>query len=132
MEFIQAGGAPPAPNASHSSAVAVPAGTRTLYLSGMTGRRQDGTIPATAEEQCAEMWRRVRELLAEQGLGRHDIVRINGYVTSAVHLPAYQVSRKSALQDHLPASTTLIVAGLAHPELVVEVDVIAAFPVSPE
>ncbi len=75
------------------------------------------------------MWRNVMSLLAEQGLGRCDIVRINAYVTSAACLPAYQASRKEALLDHLPASTTVIVSGLVHPDLVVEIDVIAAYPV---
>jgi 2-iminobutanoate/2-iminopropanoate deaminase len=128
MELIQAGGGPPPAEAAFSSAVALAAGTRTLYLSGQTGRRPDGNIPSDAAEQCEQMWRRVLELLREQGLGPQDIVRIQAYVTAAVHLPAYQTSRKHALKGHLPASTTVIVSGLVHPELLVELDVIAAYP----
>lgn len=128
MDLIQAGGGPPSSQAAYSSAVAIAAGTRTLYLSGQTGRRPDGDIPADAEEQCEQIWRRVLDLLHEQGLGPHDIVRIQGYVTGAAHLPAYQASRKRALQGHLPASTTVIVSGLVHPDLLVELDVIAAYP----
>lgn len=114
--------------AHYADAVLVHAGKRTLYLSGQTGRRADGTIPDGAEEQCAVMWGRVRRILDRQGLGMADIVRITAYVTSANHLPAYQASRKRELAGHLPASSSLIVSGLVHPELVVELDVIAECP----
>lgn len=114
--------------AAFSCAVAVPAGTRMLYVSGTTGRRKDGSVPPTVEEQCATMWQNVLDLLAEQGLDHCCIVRITAYITRAEHLAAYQASRKRALAGHLPASTSLIVSGFVHPDLLAELDVIAAFP----
>lgn len=127
MEMIFTAGNP-ADRASFSSAVAVAAGTRLLYISGQVGRKEDGSIPDSPTEQCAQTWRNIMGILHGQGLNQAHIVRITAYLTSPEYLPAYQASRREALQAHLPASTSLIVAGLVDPRLKVEIDVVAAYP----
>jgi len=61
-----AGVFPPYRNYAH--AVEVPAGARTLYISGINGFEEDGaTTPPTFEEQAELVW---RHLVADRDRGR--------------------------------------------------------------
>jgi enamine deaminase RidA (YjgF/YER057c/UK114 family) len=53
-------------------------------------------------------------------------VKVNIFVTSAEHVGASRAIRDAALREAQPASTFLVVAALAHPDLVVEIDAVAA------
>ena len=62
--------------------------------------------------------------------GRHwnvkeDLVKINVYL-SADYLEGYRVARDNALGDIQPASTLVIVAALAGPDMRVEIEAVAA------
>jgi len=59
-------------------------------------------------------------------MGVTDIVKLTTYSTAAEHLPVLREVRERVLAGHLPASTLLIVAGMAKPEWLVEVEVYAA------
>ena len=56
-----------------------------------------------------------------------DIVKINGYITDARFLTAYREGRARFLPEApFPASTLVIVSGLADPGMLVEIEVVAA------
>ena len=55
-----------------------------------------------------------------------DVVKITHFLTDAANLPAYNEVRAKYLGEERPASTLLIVAGLARPDLLVEVEMVAA------
>ncbi len=59
-------------------------------------------------------------------MGVEDIVRIDAYVTSPDVVPAFRDVRGEVIGDARPASTLLIVAGLALPDWCVEIEVVAA------
>ena len=69
-------------------------------------------------------------ILAAGGANRHDVVRINAFVTDRAHMAGYMASRDKWLADvtRLPASTLMIVSGFTRPEFKVEIEVIAAVP----
>ena len=48
------------------------------------------------------------------------------FITDAANLPAYNTVRADYLGENRPTSTLLIVAGLADPNFLVEVEMIAA------
>jgi enamine deaminase RidA (YjgF/YER057c/UK114 family) len=54
------------------------------------------------------------------------VVKVNHFLTDPAQIPAYNAIREEYLGENRPASTLLIVAGLASPNLLVEVEMIAA------
>jgi enamine deaminase RidA (YjgF/YER057c/UK114 family) len=99
----------------------------TVYLRGQTAMDLDGTIvgigdPAAQAEnamRCAEI------LLGEAGARLSDVVAIRIYITDRAHRePVYRVIGRW-LKGVYPVSTGLIVQGLAKPEYLMEVDIVA-------
>jgi enamine deaminase RidA (YjgF/YER057c/UK114 family) len=116
--------APPA--ALYVHGMEVPANARWLFVSGQIGMRRDGTPGADAREQVEIIWSNIATILAEAGMALTDIVKLTTYSTSPAYLPVLREVRERVLAGHLPASTLLVVAGLAKPEWLVEVEVYAA------
>jgi len=106
--------------------MAVRAGN-TVYLRGQTAMDLDGTLigigdaAAQAENamRCAEI------LLKEAGAELADVCKIVIYITDrAYREPVYRVIGKW-LKGVYPVSTGIIVNGLAKPEYMMEIDIIA-------
>jgi enamine deaminase RidA (YjgF/YER057c/UK114 family) len=119
-----AGIAPPLSRYSH--AVLVPAGARTLHVSGQVGVRPDGTLAEGAEAQLEQSWQNVMAILAAAGMGAQDIVKVNTFLVPAVDVGLSREVRGRHLQGAAPASTLLVVAGLASPAYLCEIEVVAA------
>lgn len=117
--------APPAAIYSHS--VQVPPNARWLYTAGQVGVRPDGSIPEGFEAQHDQIWQNTLAILADAGMGPEDIVRLNVYSTDPGGLKYVRAHREKYLKPgHVPASTWVVVAGLANPQWVVEMETIAA------
>lgn len=98
-----------------------------ICLSGQIGVSPDGETREGFEQQCYQAMNNVEALLADAGLGTADILRVIYYVTEAKYLPALSKARQARWnQRQAPAVTTLVVAGLAAPDLLVEIEVTAA------
>jgi len=113
--------------------MAVRAGT-TVYLRGQTAMDLDGHIvgvgdPVAQTEnamKCAEV------LLEEAGASLSDIVKVTIYITDrAYREPVYQTIG-TWLKGVFPVSTGLIVQGLARPEYLMEIDIIAEIEKAPD
>ena len=118
------GVAPPA--ALYAHGIEVPPGARWLFVSGQVGVDPNGRTGADAREQAEFVWRNITTVLKSAGMALTDIVKLTTYVTAAEHLAAVREVRERVLAGHLPTSTLLIVAGLARPGLLVEIEVYAA------
>lgn len=70
------------------------------------------------------------DALARAGATAQDVVRTTIYVTGRAHADAAGRAHGDVLGDVRPAATLLIVAGLLHPDMLVEVDVQANAPVA--
>ncbi|MCR0983310.1 RidA family protein [Roseomonas populi] len=113
-----------------ADAVTVRTPARFIYLSGQGSEDEaTGAIrhPGDAAAQCRYAWEKIKKLLAQQGAGVRDIVKATTYVTDARFQPAMGECRTAALEG-APAvpHTFLVVAGLAWPGMLMEVDVVAA------
>jgi len=97
-----------------------------LFVSGQMGIAPDGTIPPDIGSQTRIVWTNCGEILAAAGFTMQDVVRVTHYVTDADNLPGYNQAREPLMDGAKPASTLLVISGLAKPELLVEVDMIAA------
>ena len=102
----------------------------TVYLRGQVGSDFAGNIvgrgdPAAQAEQAMA---NVSELLAEAGSDLSHIVKTTVYITDPRYRePVYQVIGRW-LKGVYPVSTGLVVDGLAQPEWLMEIDVIAVIP----
>lgn len=115
-----------APSGPYSHAVEIPASARVLHLSGQVGVAPDGTVPADFEGQAAQCWKNIKAILAAAGMGVEDLVKCTHFITNADNVAAYGRVRARELGEARPASTLLVISALARPNLLVEVEAIAA------
>lgn len=106
--------------------MAVVAGDRVI-LRGQTGMRLDERFygAGDARAQAEQAMRNVETLLGEAGARLADVVKATVYVTDRAYLPEVNQAVLSRLADAAPAFTCVIVKGLASPELLMEVDIVA-------
>jgi enamine deaminase RidA (YjgF/YER057c/UK114 family) len=102
----------------------------TVYVRGQTAMDLDGKIvgigDAAAQTENAMTCAKV--LLEEAGSRLEDVVKIIIYITDrAYREPVYRVVGKW-LKGVYPVSTGIIVQGLARPEYLMEIDIIAEIP----
>ena len=116
----------PASFSKYSQAVEIQAGSRIVHVSGQVGVLPDGTLPDDERAQHEQTWRNILAILDAAGLGAHDIVDVTGYLTGPAGVPIYREVRDAMLDGAQPASTVLIVSGLADPRWKVEISVVAA------
>jgi enamine deaminase RidA (YjgF/YER057c/UK114 family) len=100
----------------------------TVYISGQVSRDMNGRTSHVGdpEAQIREVWANLEIAVKAAGGSLKDIVKTTTYVVGAENLGKIRAARLSLLPpDGKPTSTTLLVAGLADPELLVEVEAIA-------
>jgi enamine deaminase RidA (YjgF/YER057c/UK114 family) len=115
-----------APSGHFSPCLLIDPGKQWLFLSGQVAVALDGTIPERIEAQTRLVWQNIKHLLAAAHMSVGDIVKVTSYLISADHLAGFNVARAGILGEHKPASTLLVVSGLARPQFLVEIEVIAA------
>ncbi len=115
-----------APASRYSHAALVEGARRRLVISGQVGVEPDGKVPATGEGQIAQAYANLRAVLEAHGMGIADVVKSTAFLTDRGLIPAYRAARDAVFADHAPASTLLVVAGLADPHWVVEIEAEAA------
>jgi enamine deaminase RidA (YjgF/YER057c/UK114 family) len=106
--------------------MAVVAGDRVI-LRGQTGMGLDEKFygAGNARAQAEQAMRNVETLLGEAGVRLADVVKATVYVTDRAFLAEVNEAVLGALRDAAPAFTCVIVKGLASPELLMEVDIVA-------
>lgn len=115
-----------APPGAYSHGVEVPANARFVFAAGQVGRAPDGTVPDGIEAQTENAWKNVLNVLRDGGMGIEDIVKISGLLVKTDDLPGYHAVNGRFLGDYRPASTLMVLQSLARPELLVEIEAIAA------
>lgn len=118
----------PAPVGRYHHAAIVPPGTRLVEISGQVGVRADGSILADGAGQCAQAFANLMAVLKGVGGSAADLVKVTVFLTDPALIPAMREARTAAFGAAMPASTLLIVAGLAAPSYVVEVEATVALP----
>jgi enamine deaminase RidA (YjgF/YER057c/UK114 family) len=110
----------------YSHGVEVPDESRRLYVAGQVGVRPDGSISDRFEEQVEQMMRNFEAILASAGMGFADIVKITAYCLRPEDIITYAGIRNRYFEGNPPATTAVVVAGLALPEWLIEADLVAA------
>lgn len=97
-----------------------------LFVSGQIGIDPNGQLPETFENQCQQAMSNVEAILEHAGFSTDGLVKLTYFLTALEHLTdlnRIRMERWSASEP--PAVTTLIVAGLARKELLVEIEATA-------
>jgi 2-iminobutanoate/2-iminopropanoate deaminase len=110
----------------YSQAVEAPAPARWLYVSGQVGVSPDEAMAEGAAAQIEAAWRNVLAVLGAAGMGAPDLVKVTAYLTRPEDTGLYRQIRDRMLGGAEPASTLIVVAGLADPNWLVEIEAIAA------
>ncbi len=101
-----------------------------LFLRGQVGTDFDGKLigPGNPEAQTEQAMKNVKQLLEEAGSCLDHICKVTIYLTDrADRESVYRIVGKW-LKGVFPVSTGVVVAGLAKPEWLLEIDVIAVIP----
>jgi 2-iminobutanoate/2-iminopropanoate deaminase len=121
------------PNAVHKPAgpyhhtVSAPENARWLAISGQVGMDREGKIASGVRAQSEQVFRNIAACLEANGMRKEDLIKVTVYLTDARFLAEYRAARSAVFGDDIqPASTLLIVAGLASPDFLVEVEAWAA------
>lgn len=115
-----------APMSPYSHGVSIPAGMRIVTTAGQVGVTKEGVTPPTVEEQLELIWTNTATILAEDGLRLSDITSIRGYIVTRDAVAAYRSAFRKYLGDVNPTSTLVVVKELVAPQLLVEIEVVAA------
>ena len=99
---------------------------RWLHISGQVGARPDGQLEQGFEAQATQAWANLIAVLEAGGMERKDLVKVNVFLTRAGDVAASRAIRDAALKGAAPASTLLVVAALARPDILFEVEAVAA------
>jgi enamine deaminase RidA (YjgF/YER057c/UK114 family) len=116
----------PQPGTRYSQAVEAAAGMRWLYISGQIGLTPEGKVVEGAEAQLEQAWRNILACLKEGGMEPQDLVKITVLLTRKEDIPVSRTVRERMIPGIAPASTLIVVAGLASPDYLIEIEAIAA------
>jgi enamine deaminase RidA (YjgF/YER057c/UK114 family) len=120
-----------APPRFYSHAVAIAGPAKLVYVSGQVSWGPDGKVVGAGDmrAQCEQVFKNLTHVLRAAGAGWADIIKMNGYMVgiNAENVAAYRDVRSGYLKaKQLPASTLVGVTSLVQPELLLEVEVVAA------
>jgi len=108
------------------SHVVVVDGGKTIYVAGQLARDRQGNVVGKGDmrAQIRQVGENIKAALAAAGATLADIVKTNTYVTDIEEFFKH-VDVRMEYFGAMPTSTTVEVRRLAHPDLVVEVEVVA-------
>jgi 2-iminobutanoate/2-iminopropanoate deaminase len=101
---------------------------RLIFISGQLARDKNGDIVGVGDmrAQLRKVLENLSDALQSAGASLSDLVRTNTYVTDIDEYFRHVDVRMEFYQHAMPTSTTVEVRRLAQPELMIEIDAIAA------
>jgi enamine deaminase RidA (YjgF/YER057c/UK114 family) len=109
------------------SHVVVASGEKLVFVSGQLARDKDGKIvgPGDMRAQVRQVGENLKNALQAAGASLGDLVKTTTFVTDIDEFFRHIDVRQDYLGVGLPASTTVEVRRLSHPDLMVEIEAIA-------
>lgn len=124
-EYINPPDLPTSPGGLYNHVVKV---GNTVYIAGQVSRGMDGRAIHAGDPvaQIRVVWANLEKAVKAAGGSLKDIVKTTTYVVGVDNVAKIRPARQELLPaEGRPTSTTLIVAGLADPDFLVEVEAIA-------
>ena len=82
----------------------------------------------SGEAQLEQAFSNVFAVLRAAGMDKQHLVKLTVLLTRADEVGSYRTVRDRLLDGHIVASTLMVVAGLASPDFLVEIEAVAAAP----
>jgi enamine deaminase RidA (YjgF/YER057c/UK114 family) len=103
---------------------------RLLFVAGQVAHDEEGNLvgEGDAAAQARQVLTNLRAVVEEAGGRMEDVARTTLYLTSLEDRGPVGEVRKEFFPAPAPANTLLVVASLAAPEYLVEIDAIVALP----
>ncbi len=102
---------------------------KTVYLAGQVARDKDGKTVGVgdAEAQAEQVFRNIQTALESVGSDLNHILKMTTFMTRREDFSAYRAARGKFFTDDgaLPASTLILCPGLADPDFLIEIEVVA-------
>ena len=119
------------PTKFYSHAVTTSGSGKLVHVSGQVSWDADGRVVGAGDmrAQSEQVFKNVTDVLRAAGASWDDVIKMNGYMVGVTpeNVAAYREVRTRYLKPgKLPASTLVGVTALVQPELLLEVECIAA------
>lgn len=114
--------------ARYSDAVETASGLRWLYTAGMPGMTVQGEVPPGIEAQTRLVWSNLLEALKRARMTTDDLVKVTTTLVDPADIAAHARVRAEILGDARPAFMLAVIDQLVRPDLLVEVEIVAAAP----
>jgi 2-iminobutanoate/2-iminopropanoate deaminase len=117
----------------YTHVVEVVSGMKTVYIAGQVALDKDGALVGAGDmgAQAEQVFKNLQAALAAGGAKFSDVVKMNTYTTDMSRVQAIREVRTRYFGSTTPASTLVQVGALARPELLLEIEVVAAVPEGP-
>jgi 2-aminomuconate deaminase len=110
-----------------------------IFVSGTSARRADDSIAGVASDtdgrtvldirtQTRAVVENIRDILAAAGAALSDVVEVSTFLTDMGDFAAYNAVYSEFFGYQGPARTTVAVAALPHPQLLIEMKAVAYHP----
>lgn len=102
-----------------------------VFVTGQVAWDLDGSVVGKGDiaVQVEKTWSNIHAVLADLGAAITDVVKLTTYATDARFMQAIGEAKARQFEPgQFPASTFLVVAGLADPDLLVEIEVVVMLP----
>lgn len=106
--------------------VEIPPGSRVLYISGQTATDSNGNTPADAETQADIVYQKLVQSLEDAGMSVKDLVKTTVYMINPSDIGALIKAGQKYNPGGTQAGTLIYVKALAYPEVLIEIEAVAA------
>jgi 2-iminobutanoate/2-iminopropanoate deaminase len=98
-----------------------------LFISGIPGFDANGELPAGFEAQFGNVVTNIKRVLTEAGATMHDLAKVNVLLTRASDVAPMNTLYAGAFGPApYPARTTCVVQALPNPQMLIEIEGVAA------
>lgn len=121
-----------APQSAYSQLARVAPGGELLFVSGQVAVDAKGAIVGKGDfkAQFAQVLANIAGVLEGAGASCNDVAMVTSYLVDPAHVQPFREARAELFPRYFagpgyPPHTMLIISGLAHPDFLLEIDVIA-------
>ena len=112
----------------YSHVSVIPPGTRLVWLAGQVPLTRQGELaPGEWEGQARQVFQNIGAALESAGASWDDVFKLTIYVVDMAGLPTIRAVRDEFVDTERPPTSTLVqVVALARPDLLLEIEAVAA------
>lgn len=99
-----------------------------IFVAGQVAQDVEGNVVGRGdlEAQAVQIFENLKAVLASAGATLDDIVKLTTYTTNVAYRPKIAEVRARYFKTYFPPNTFVVVASLAAPEYLLEIEAVAA------